>query len=66
MTWDKPSLTGIERLNFQRFAWDAAMFVRVNAVYEEFVKRRRWQSADYAAKKIDELLATWEPTTPIN
>ena len=60
------SLTGAARNNFERYAWDAAMFVRVNAVYEEFVKRKRWQSVAYAEKEIERLLKDWKPTTPIN
>jgi hypothetical protein len=42
------------------------MFVRVNCVYEEFVKRKRWQSAAYAEREIERLLEAWKPTTPIN
>jgi hypothetical protein len=60
------SLTGAARNNFERYAWDAAMFVRVNAVYEEFVKRKRWHSAAYAANEIERQLRIWKPTTPIN
>jgi hypothetical protein len=60
------SLAGTERLNFQRYAWDTAMFVRVNNVYEEFVRRKRWDSARYAANEIERLLKVWKPTTPVN
>jgi hypothetical protein len=63
---EMPSLAGIERLNFQRYAWDCAMFVRVNSVFEDFVRRKRWQSVAYAANEIERLLEAWKPTTPIN
>jgi hypothetical protein len=61
-----PSLTGTARNNFELDAWSTAMFVRVNAVYEDFVKRKRWQGVAYAAKEIERLLEAWKPTTPIN
>jgi len=63
---EMPSLTGIARNNFERYAWTTAMFVRVNAIYEEFVRRKRWQSVAYAEKEIERQLRIWEPTTPIN
>jgi hypothetical protein len=61
-----PSLAGIERRNFQLYDWDRMMFTRVNAVFEEFVRRKRWQSVNYAANEIERLLKVWKPTTPIN
>jgi hypothetical protein len=61
-----PSLAGTARNNFERYAWDTAMFVRVNSVYEDFVRRKRWQSAVYAEREIERLLEAWKPTTPIN
>jgi len=63
---EMPSLAGTARNNWERYVWDTAMFVRVNSVYEDFVKRKRWQSAGYAASEIERFLKAWKPTTPIN
>jgi len=56
-----PSLTGTARNKFERYAWDTQMFVRVNSVYEDFVRRKRWQSVAYAEKEIERLLKAWNP-----
>jgi hypothetical protein len=61
-----PSLAGTARNNFHHDAWATAMFVRVNNVFEDFVRRRRWQGVDHAARELERLLKAWQPTTPIN
>jgi hypothetical protein len=61
-----PSLSGTARNNFERDAWATAMFTRVNNVFEEFVRRKRWSSVVYAEREIERLLKQWKPTTPIN
>ena len=63
---EMPSLAGTARNNFHRDAWATAMFVRVNNVFNDFVRRRRWQSVAYCEKEIERQLKIWNPTTPIN
>jgi hypothetical protein len=63
---EMPSLAGTARNQFERYAWDTAIFARMNSDLEFFVERKRWREANKVAVKLDSLLATWRPTLPVN